>query len=146
SRTISADQFFVGMLTSALAIGEILTEVRFPVFDGHVGGAYSKHAHPASRYAVVGVAATVELDASNTVRGARVAITGLGYTASVASLTSHALVGTRADDSAIATAAALVTDGIEPREDGQGDASYKTHLAQVHAERAIKQAVARARA
>lgn len=143
-RTIAADQFFVGMLTSALGTGEVLTEIRFPLPKSRMGGAYSKHPHPASRYAVVGVAAVVELDATDTIHAARIAITGLGLTASIATRASSALVGKRATDATISAAAALAGDGIEPREDSQGNATYKSHLTQVHAERAIRRAIARA--
>jgi aerobic carbon-monoxide dehydrogenase medium subunit len=145
-RTIPSDHFFVDMLTSALAMGEILTEVRFTIPGSNTGGAYSKQPHPASRYAVVGIAASVELDAKRqTIRSARIGVTGLGFKATLATATAEALVGKLPDRLTIHDAAALIADGIEPREDLQGDAAYKTHLARVHAERAIAKAVARAR-
>jgi aerobic carbon-monoxide dehydrogenase medium subunit len=58
-RTIKADDFFKGLLTTALAEDEILTEVRVPVMAGKTGAAYMKFPHPASRFAVVGVAAVL---------------------------------------------------------------------------------------
>jgi carbon-monoxide dehydrogenase medium subunit len=52
TRTIPADQFFVGMFETALGAGEIITAVTFPV---PLAAAYEKFRSPASRYALVGV-------------------------------------------------------------------------------------------
>src|SRR5262249_61133468 len=54
-RTIKADDFFKGLLTTALGPDEILTEVRVPVAGANTRSAYLKFPHPASRFAVVGV-------------------------------------------------------------------------------------------
>ena len=61
TRTINLADFFFGPFITALATDEIVTEVRFPIPEGPWGGAYEKFAHPASGYAVVGVAAAVEI-------------------------------------------------------------------------------------
>ena len=77
-RTIVADDFFLGLLTSALDQDEILTEIRIPKPGATTGGAYEKHAHPASRFALVGVAASITLGADGAVTAARIAFTGVG--------------------------------------------------------------------
>src|SRR5205085_9673478 len=60
-RTIEADDFFKGMMTTALADGEILTAIEVAARKPGEGMAYAKFTHPASRYAVVGAAAVVVL-------------------------------------------------------------------------------------
>jgi carbon-monoxide dehydrogenase medium subunit len=146
TRSIVAGEFFVDILTSALAHGELLTEVRIPIPGARTGGSYAKHAHPASRYAIVGVAATIALDEGNDrIRDARVAVTGLGTKAVRAIGAEALLTGQRADLQTLQEAADHVADGIAPREDLQGDAEYKTQLARVIAERALLQAAERAR-
>ena len=60
-RTIAVDDLFVDLLTTSLEPDEILTEISIPVPPGRTGMAYEKHRHPASGYAVVGVAAVVTL-------------------------------------------------------------------------------------
>ena len=60
-RKIPADKFFVDLFTTALKPGEIVTAILVPPYGKGTGGAYLKHPHPASRYAVVGVAALVEV-------------------------------------------------------------------------------------
>jgi carbon-monoxide dehydrogenase medium subunit len=146
-RTIMADDFFIGLLTSALDADELLTEIRVPVPRGRAGtgGAYEKHPHPASGYALAGVAAVVSLGDGGAVASARVAITGVGERAMRVAAVERALVGQGADAAAIDRAAAAITDGLEPREDLQGSADYKRELARVVARRAIGRAVARAR-
>src|SRR5438093_13620236 len=76
-RTIKADDFFKGLLTTALAPDEILTEVRVPACGPKVGCAYLKFPHPASRFAVVGVAAVLTVDGGKVTK-AGVGITGAG--------------------------------------------------------------------
>ena len=51
-RTIPADEFFKGLFTTALADGEIITAVSFPVIDK---AGYAKFRNPASRFALTGV-------------------------------------------------------------------------------------------
>src|SRR6267142_392775 len=55
-RTIKADDFFVDLLTTALEPGESLREIRINKSSGRTGQAYVKMHHPASGFAVVGVA------------------------------------------------------------------------------------------
>ena len=68
-RTIKADDFFKGLLTTALAEDEILTEVRVPARRGQGRRAYMKFPHPASRFAVVGVAAVLTIDGGKVLQG-----------------------------------------------------------------------------
>src|SRR5467141_4165305 len=77
-RIINADDFFVDMLTTALKPSEILREIRIAAPQGRVGQSYQKVRHPASGFAVVGVAVTLKLAASGNCEGAGVGITGVG--------------------------------------------------------------------
>jgi carbon-monoxide dehydrogenase medium subunit len=65
-RTIAADDLFVDLFTTSMEPDEVLTSISIPAADG-AGMAYHKHAHPASGYAVVGVALVLKaLAAANT--------------------------------------------------------------------------------
>ena len=57
-RSVAAADFFTGMMTTALGDHELLTSIRVPSVGGR-GGAYVKFPHPASRYAVIGVAVSL---------------------------------------------------------------------------------------
>jgi aerobic carbon-monoxide dehydrogenase medium subunit len=144
-RAIAADDFFIGLLASALAPDELLTEIRIPAPAVRSGGAYEKHRHPASGFALVGVAAAVTLGADGAVASARVAFTGVGEFATRSPAAERALVGAAPDASSIDRAAAAGAAAVEPRADLQGGVEYKRHLAQVVARKAITRAVERAR-
>ena len=59
ARTIPVDDLFVGLLTTSLETDEIITSVSIPQDFAGAKQAYLKHAHPASGYAVVGVAVAI---------------------------------------------------------------------------------------
>ncbi len=143
ARTVAADDFFVGLMTTALKANELLTEVRFPLHTSDSGGAYEKYPHPASRFAVVGVAAQLDLKAGK-VAAARVAITGLGPIAQRATAVEAALVGKPLDASTLQGAAAKATDGLKLRADAQLSEAYRRSLAVTFTARALARAAKRA--
>lgn len=145
TRLVQAQDFFVDMLTTSLDSTEVLTEIRFPIPPGRAGEAYEKHKHPASGYAVVGVAAVVTLNGGDVIDRARVAITGLSTRPTRATGVERSLIGRHADTNLAEVAARNAGGGIEVREDGQWTRAYKTSLAQVVTRRAIAKAVARAK-
>jgi len=142
-RTLPVDGFFVKLLDTALRPGEVLTEVRIPLPGPGTGGAYAKFPHPASRYAVVGVAAMVSV-ASRKITAARVAITGVASKAMRASGTESALVGRPAESSTLTAAAEKATEGLTPRPDPRMDPDYWRALAVAFTRRALATAVERA--
>ena len=144
SRTIKATDFFVDLLTTSLAAGEIVTEVRVKPFAAKTGSAYVKVPQPASGFAVVGVAAIVTLDGSGKIASARVGVTGAAAKGYRAQSTEAALTGKGVD--AIAAAADQATAGVETNGDLFASAEYRAHLANVTARRAIQKAVERAQA
>jgi len=137
-RTIKADDFFKGLLTTALAPDEILTEVRVPA-TGNAGAAYLKFPHPASRFAVVGVAAVVAVDGGKVSR-ASIGITGAGTQAVRAKGVEAAITGKNLDAASIQAAAEKAPDGVDVQADLQGSVEYKQHLLKVFAKRAIEAA------
>jgi aerobic carbon-monoxide dehydrogenase medium subunit len=144
-RVIKIDQLIVGPLTTVLEPGEIITQVRVPLPSGRYGGAYEKLPHPASRFAVVGVAAEVFLDAKGAVQGSRIALTGLASKVTRAGYVEQALQGKAPDAATVKAASARAAEGIELRDDLIGTAAYRSHLASVYTERAVKRAVTRAK-
>jgi aerobic carbon-monoxide dehydrogenase medium subunit len=140
-RIISADDFFVDLLTTALEAGEILREIRIPAPVGNYGQAYLKAAQPASGFAVVGVAAHIVRDANGNCESASIGVTGVASKAYRASAVEDALIGTSLDEQAIANAAAKAADGIELNGDIYASADYRRHLVQVYARRAIAAAI-----
>ena len=140
-RTIKADDFFVDLLTTALEPGEILREIRINKSNGRTGQAYAKMHHPASGFAVVGVAANLTLDGSGVCQKASIGITGVSAKAYRAAAVESALSGNQLDDQAIAGAAAHAADGVDANGDLFASADYRRHLAEVYAKRAITAAI-----
>lgn len=144
ARTIRAKEFFKDLFTTALRPDEVLTEVRIPA-GAHSGAAYVKHPHPASRFAVVGVAAAVTLDGAGKCTASHVGVTGVGSHAVRAKGVEAMLAGKVLDAGTVQAAAQRAADGIEINADLQGSVEYKAHLARVYARRALEKAVQRAK-
>ncbi|MCL6639926.1 MAG: xanthine dehydrogenase family protein subunit M [Candidatus Rokubacteria bacterium] len=144
-RTVKVDDWFRGLMATALGEDEILVEIRVPVWPAGSGGCYMKFPHPASRFAVVGVAAMVTLDRDGRCTRAGVGVTGAGTHAVRAKGVEAGLAGKVLDAAAIEAAAQKAADGVDVQADLQGSVEYKSHLCRVFARRAITEAVRRAR-
>jgi carbon-monoxide dehydrogenase medium subunit len=146
-RTIDADQFFTGIMTTALADDEILVAIDVPVAGAGQGSAYEKFSHPASRYAVVGAAALVTIQ-NGTCTAARVALGGLLPNARRAAAIERALVGQAPGAETIAAAAqsAAADLGGDVSGDLFASAQYRAAMAPVYVKRALQRAVERATA
>ena len=140
-RTIKVDDFFKGLLTTALQPDEILVEIRIPSWPAGTGMAYMKFPHPASRFAVVGVATLVTADGKKV----GVGITGAGTKAPRARGVEAALAGKTLDAATIRAAAEKAADGVDVQADLQGSVEYKTHILKVYCRRALEAALSRAK-
>ena len=145
-RDIKAGDYFKGVFETALAANEIIAEIRFPAAAARTGGAYAKFAHPASGFAITGVAAVVTLKADGSVERAAVAVTGAAAAAYRATAAEKVFTASRGDPKAIANSAAKAADGITALSDLAATSDYRKHLVTVYARRAIERAVSRARA
>ena len=143
-RNVPVEQFISGPLTTTLEPNEIVVQVRVPLPGARSGSAYEKLPHPASRFAIVGAAAALTLDARGAVQRARIALTGLAPKVTRAGRVEKALEGTLPSPASLKAAAEKAADGLELRADAIGSADYKAHLAGVYTERALRRAVARA--
>jgi carbon-monoxide dehydrogenase medium subunit len=144
-RKIPAEKFFVDLFTTALKAGELVTAVLVAPSGRGTGAAYVKHPHPASRYAVAGAAASVELEDGKFVAASLVVGGATANPVRIAAAET-ALVGRKADTEAVAAAAAHVAAAIpDPMGDTYASGEFRVHLASVLAQRALTAAVERAR-
>jgi carbon-monoxide dehydrogenase medium subunit len=142
-RTISAREFFVDILTTALQPDELLTEIRVPAFAARTGSAYEKFPNPASRYAIVGAAAVVTVDSQGVCQKASIGLNGISGKPVAAVGVEQLLVGKRLDGPSIEAAAAKAADGLEPLGDIFASAEFRAHLARVFTKRALTRASGR---
>lgn len=142
ARSVSADDFFIDLFMTALGEDEILTSIDIPVDSA--GTAYAKLFNPASRYAIVGVAAKVTVSGGQCT-SARVALGGLTPAAVRAPSVEAALVGKALTAENIAAAASQVgSDLNDVMGDIHASEEYRRAMAPVYVERAVSKAAERA--
>jgi aerobic carbon-monoxide dehydrogenase medium subunit len=141
-RTIAAEDFTVGFMTTALAPDELLVEIRIPAAAGTFRTAFIEIARRHGDFALVGVAAAIALDGDGLINDARLVFTGVGLIPVRAREAEASLLGTSGGPAALATAAGLVTGELQPRTDGHASGDYRRRVASVLARRALAEAVA----
>ncbi|HEX9385905.1 MAG TPA: xanthine dehydrogenase family protein subunit M [Anaerolineales bacterium] len=145
ARQIEARKFFKDLFTTALKRDEVLTSITVPAYGNMpgMGGAYLKHRHPASSYAVVGVAAMLGLENGKVMR-AVVVVGGATANPIHAKAVESALMGMEPTEENIAAAADKM-DIEATMGDAYASAEYRAHLAKVMARRALMLAAERAK-
>src|SRR5688500_9843878 len=135
-RTVPASECFVDYLTTTLAEGEILVEIRVPKLSGQWGMHYEKFQRVAQAWSIVAVAAAVRRE-NGRIAEARIGLTNMGPTPLRALGAEQALTGAEATAEAIASAAARAAENTSPSSDLNAQADYRQHLAQVLTRRAV---------
>ena len=142
-RTIAAQDFFVGYLSSALAPDEILVETWLPPVKPRTGQAWLEFARRHGDFALAGVAVSLSVQDEQVV-DARIVLTGVGGGKPVrAGDAETLLLGGSATDRAQAAADA-VRDTVRPDADIHASSEYRAHLAAVLTARATRIAYQRA--
>jgi carbon-monoxide dehydrogenase medium subunit len=143
-RSIAADEFFLGTMTTAIEPTEILTQIHMAVASRRYGSAYLKMAQQASGFAIVGVAVWLRLAQDGRCEDIGVGVTGLSEKPFRARTVEERLRGNKLTPKVIEESAPHVTEGIDPMEDLHASAKFRAHLAQVYTSRALQEAVKRA--
>lgn len=143
-REIAAADFFEGPLTTALAPDEIVTETRWPLPGAGHGWGFHEVARRPGDFAMVGVAALIDLRAGRIAR-ARVALFGAGPHAVRAAAAERMLEGQVPGDELVAEAAAAAAGHLDPPSDIHAPAAYRRRVARTLTARALADALARAR-
>jgi carbon-monoxide dehydrogenase medium subunit len=140
-RTVRAGDFFQGMFTVDLAEDELIAAVRFAPVKA---AAYAKLHQKASHYAIVGVAAALDVS-GGTIRSARLGLTGASTHAQRMPAVEAALAGKPLNQATIDAAAALAGEGLEDvNSDMHASEAYRRAMVKVFTRRALQQAAARA--
>jgi carbon-monoxide dehydrogenase medium subunit len=140
-RVVKARHFFQGLFTVDLATDEVIAGVRFsPVKSA----AYAKLRQRASHFAIVGVAAALEVK-NGVIQSARIGLTGATSHATRLTEVEKALEGKPASAESIETAARIAGAKLEEiNSDIHASSDYRRAMTQVFSERALKLALARA--
>jgi aerobic carbon-monoxide dehydrogenase medium subunit len=145
-RTMKGTDWFQGLFTTGLEENEILREIRFPLPRPNTAAAYLKLPHPASRFAVVGVAVMLTTDEANRCSDASIGITGIGTHAVRARAVEDGLRGRLLTDELIAVLSEHAVEGLEISDDLHFSVEDKQQLCRVYVKRAVIEAAARAAA
>jgi carbon-monoxide dehydrogenase medium subunit len=144
-RTVASDDFFVSMLTSAVGPEEVLTRVTLPLGAGRRGSAYRKLRQLASGFALVGVAAVVDLGPGGRIERAALGVTGVNAVPFRAAGAEARLAGAAPTLEALRAACAEIEEA-DPMDDLHASADYRRHVLSALAARALAAACERAAA
>ncbi len=144
ARWVEAEDFFTGLLETALEPEEMVTEVVVPPMPAQTGWAFTEVARRVGDYAQVGVAALVTAE-GGVCTGARLVYLSVGETPMAAPRAEELLRGEALrEDSFRAAAEMAAANEIEPAGDIHATEAYKRHLARVLTVRALTTAAGRA--
>jgi CO/xanthine dehydrogenase FAD-binding subunit len=145
SRTVPAQGFYTGILSTTLRPDELLTEIQIPLRSAHTGTAFMELARRQGDFALVGVAVEVVLNQGGGCSSARIVLLSVGDGPVLATTAMAALVGNAPTASLIEDAARLAGEAdIDPPSDIHASSAYRRHLAKVLVRRAVTRAAERA--
>jgi aerobic carbon-monoxide dehydrogenase medium subunit len=140
-RSVAAEDFFVDYFTTALSPDEMLHKILLPPLKSSSGYALEEITRRHGDFAIAGVAVVVDLDESESIRDARIALFGVAPTAVRARAVEAALQGQKPDADVLRGAAALLSDILDPPSDIHASSAYRKRVAAVLTARALDRAV-----
>jgi len=138
-RTIAAEDFFVGMMETALEPDELLVEIRVPVRPPDQGWSFLEVSPRKGDFALVGVGVTLEIK-GGVCAMARIVYCGIGDRARRVPEAEQSLLGSKPDEALFRAAAEIASDLIEPETDYHADAAYRHDLMRTLTRRALVEA------
>jgi carbon-monoxide dehydrogenase medium subunit len=140
TRTVAAEDFSLGVYTTALAENEILASIRFPAWPAGRRWGFQELSRRHGDFAIVGVACLLDMDGQERCTGARIVVFGAGDRPAVVAEAGLSLVGKTIGQGAISEAARIAAAHIETRSDHHASAEYRSELVEVLVRRALSQA------
>jgi aerobic carbon-monoxide dehydrogenase medium subunit len=141
TRTIPAQDFFRGIMTTALDEDEILVEVRLPILPADTRFGFYEFNRRAGDFALAMALVTYRVE-DGMISAARVAVGGVESQPRRIAQAEQVLAGRPPDRAAFEAAAAAVAAAVDPLDDATTTASYRRDLAQTVTRRALEQAAA----
>ena len=142
-RIVKADGFFLGLYSTLMEPGEILTQIRVPTPPTGSGWSYQKLKRKTGDFATAATAVLLQMK-GKAVAKVGIGLTNVGATALKARAAEDYLVGKPIDETSLNEAARLAMSICDPTPDQRGDAAYKTAMCGEMTRRALEAAHARA--
>jgi CO/xanthine dehydrogenase FAD-binding subunit len=143
-REMPAAEFFQSYFTTALAPAEVVTSVDVPVTPSGAGWSFTEMKLRSSDFAVVAVAAVVELDTDGRYSAVRLAAAGVGERPRDLAGPAAALLGEAPSDAAWTEAGRRCSEAVEPTATVHVSADYRRAMTAVFVARALAEATGRA--
>jgi carbon-monoxide dehydrogenase medium subunit len=124
TRTVAAGDFFLGLMSTALAERELIVAVRVPAIPGN--GHYRKLARAEGDFATVSVAATVHVEKE--VRSVSIAVGACGPRPVRLEEAERRLVGRPLEREGLLESGRLLAEAIEPLDDVRASAAYRRRV------------------
>ena len=141
-RVVSAADFFIAPLVTALAADEIIVEIRLPAWPAQRRWAFKEFARRRGDFAMAGTALFYDVDASGKARNAHVGAIGIGDRPQRLAAAEAAINGQTVDIAASERAGAAASAAVTPQSDIHASAAYRKALLGTLVERALQSACA----
>lgn len=141
-RSVSAEDFFLSYMTTALAPAELLTEISVPALPPHTGWSYQEVSRRHGDFALAGAATVIVLDAEGKINHARLTLTGA--TPIRPRQAEDSLIGEKPSEALFQDTARRATENLEQDSDIHASAEYRRSACAALARRALVQAAHRA--
>jgi carbon-monoxide dehydrogenase medium subunit len=141
-RTIPAGSFFLGPLSTALAVGELITAVELPAWRSGRAWGFEEFSRRRGDFAMAGIAAFFDRDGEGRVQDAHIGVIGACHQPHRLSAAEAILNGHRADEARIVQAARAAAGEVDPPSDLHAPADYRRALVETLTERALRRAAA----
>lgn len=142
-RVVSADDFYLGYMATAVAPNEILTEIRLPPWNSRRAWAIDEVSRRKGDFAMVGVALWMELNDDSTCKEGRITLFGVGSKPVRVEKAEQRMAGATLDEAAFKEIERIVADDLDPDTDIHASAQYRKEVGGVLTRRALAAAFAR---
>lgn len=136
-RVVSPEEFYLTYLLTSLEPTEMVKEVRFPVLSSTSGFAFTELARRHGDFALVAVAAVIDLDAAGKISSCRLVVGGAGPVPAIIEDAEDELIGEEPTEEAFIQALKHIEDDLDPEDDLHGTGEYRIELARTLCKRAL---------
>ena len=142
-RVVSAEDFYLGYMATAVEANEVLTEVRVPAWKASRLWAIDEVSRRKGDFAMVGVALWADMN-GDACEDARITLFGVGGRPVRVEKAEQRLKGAALDDATLKEVERIVFEELEPDSDIHASALYRKEVGGVLTRRALSVAAARA--
>ena len=142
-RVVSAEDFYLGYMATAIEANEVLTEIRVPAWKAGRLWAIDEVSRRKGDFAMVGVALWVDMN-GDACADARITLFGVGGRPVRAEKAEQRLRGASLDDATLKEVERIVFEELEPDSDIHASALYRKEVGGVLTRRALSAAATRA--